>query len=110
MAASYREHQWRGSQPRDVGRPEPAGPHPPLVAAGVPVLQRRSPGCAVAAQRLVSETGIGVLYDDPDDLAAQLGDRAAMDQRRARAWVCRHQFTFDHHTDRLVELFRRIAR
>jgi hypothetical protein len=50
-----------------------------------------------------------VLYQDLDDLAAQLRDEAAMAGRRAAALAVRHQHTFDHHADRLVGLFREAA-
>ncbi|MFL6251810.1 MAG: glycosyl transferase family 2, partial [Actinomycetes bacterium] len=82
---------------------------PPLVAAGVPLLQQASPGCVVAAQELVGRLGVGVLYQDLDDLAVQLADDAAMAGRRAAAATVRHQFTFDHHADRLIALFREVA-
>jgi hypothetical protein len=82
---------------------------PPLVAAGVPLLQQASPGCVVAAQELVGRLGVGVLYQDLDDLAVQLADDAAMAARRAAAAAVRHQFTFDHHADRLIALFREVA-
>jgi hypothetical protein len=79
------------------------------VAAGVPLLQQASPGCVVAAQELVGRLGVGVLYEDLDDLAVQLADDAAMAGRRAAAATVRHQFTFDHHADRLIALFREVA-
>ena len=82
---------------------------PPLVGSGVPVLQRRSPGAAVAAERLVERLGAGVLYTDLDDLRAQLADQSAMARRRAAALAARAELTFDHHADRLVALLRRVA-
>jgi hypothetical protein len=82
---------------------------PPLVGSGVPVLQQRSPGSTVAAERLVERLGVGVLYDDLDDLCAQLADEAAMDRRRAAALAAWPELTFDRHADRLVGLFRRVA-
>ncbi|MDP8971442.1 MAG: glycosyltransferase family 2 protein [Actinomycetota bacterium] len=82
---------------------------PPLMAAGVPLLQQRSPGCVVAAQRLVERLGIGILYDDVDDLAAQLRDDDAQRRRRRAVDAHRDEFTFDHHVDRLVDLFRTVA-
>ncbi|MEN3534710.1 hypothetical protein AAH991_06330 [Microbispora sp. ZYX-F-249] len=83
---------------------------PPLMAAGVPLLQQRSPGCRVAADRLIEETGAGLLYDDLDGLADRLRDAAAL--RRARDAVAAHRssFTFDAHADRLVGLFREVCR
>jgi hypothetical protein len=82
---------------------------PPLLAAGVPLLQQASPGCTVAAQELVGRLGVGVLYHDLDDLAAQLADEQAMAARRTAALAVRHQLTFDHHADRLVGLFHKVA-
>ena len=83
---------------------------PPLLGAGVPLLQPASPGCAVAAQALVGRLGVGVLYRDLDDLVAQLAHQPAMARRRAAARAVRHELTFDQHADRLVDLFRQVVR
>ena len=83
---------------------------PPLVGAGVPLLQQASPGCMVAAQELVLRLGVGLLYQDLDDLALQLADGTAQAGRRAAALAVRDQLTFDHHADRLITLFREVAR
>jgi glycosyltransferase involved in cell wall biosynthesis len=82
---------------------------PPLMAAGVPLLQHRSPGCRVAADRLVAETGIGLLYDDAGDLADRLHDEATLARARAAVATHRNSFTFDAHADDLVTLFRSLA-
>ncbi|GAA4934423.1 glycosyltransferase [Streptomyces coeruleoprunus] len=82
---------------------------PALMAAGVPVLQQRRPGCAVAAERLVDGLGIGVLYDDADDVAERLRDQVAMKGRRAAVADRRHTFAFDAHADALCALLRRCA-
>ena len=63
----------------------------------------------MAAQELVRRLGVGILYQDLDDLAAQLADPTAMASRRAAAQAVRHQLTFDHHADRLLALFREVA-
>ena len=81
---------------------------PPLIGAGVPLLQPRSPGCVVAGQRLVADHGLGLLYDDAEDLATQLHDRDRMGSLRDTAWATRDAFTFDHHVDRLIALFRAV--
>ncbi len=83
---------------------------PPLLAAGVPLLQQHSPGCVVAASRLIARHGFGVRYADIEDLCAQLGDHAAMQHRRTAAWEQRILFAFDTHADRLIALFREISR
>lgn len=82
---------------------------PMLLAAGVPLILPRSPGAVHAAQALAASLGVGVLYDDLDDLAGQLRDREAMAARRARALAVRERFTFDHHADRLLRLLREAA-
>ena len=79
---------------------------PPLVGAGVPLLQVRSPGCTVATQNLIETHGVGVLFDDLEDLRDRLSDAEG---RREAAWGARMEFTFDYHVDRLVALFRRVV-
>jgi hypothetical protein len=78
---------------------------PPLLAAGVPLLQQHSPGCVVAATRLIECHGFGVLYADIEHLCMQLAQRAAMQRRRTAAWQHRLLFAFDTHVDRLLALF-----
>jgi hypothetical protein len=75
----------------------------------VPPIAPAAPGAVSAVQRVLRETGAGVLYEDLDDLAAQLADGPAMAARRARAWAVRDEFTFDHHADRLVALLHEVA-
>jgi hypothetical protein len=50
-----------------------------------------------------------VLYEDLDDLAAQLRDQTAMAARRDAAWRAREQLTFDHHADRLLGILEQAA-
>ncbi|HEX2031370.1 MAG TPA: glycosyltransferase family 2 protein [Actinomycetota bacterium] len=83
---------------------------PALVAAGLPLLQRETPGALVATQDLVRERGIGLLYRDTDDLCATLGDPGALEAARRATWAQREDFTFDAHAPRLVDLFRSVAR
>jgi hypothetical protein len=83
---------------------------PTLVAAGLPLIVPRPPAGAIhAAARLATEIGCGVLYEDLDDLAAQLGDRAGMARKREAAWAARETLTFDHHADRLVRILEDAA-
>lgn len=81
-----------------------------LLAAGVPVIQRASPGSRVATQELVRELGVGILFETPDDLAASLGDRALMADLHARASDHRRRFTFDDHVDELSATFTEVVR
>ena len=82
---------------------------PTLVAAGLPLLVPASPGSVFAARDLAAELGVGLLFEDVDDVAAQLADGPALDALRARAWEVRHELTFDHHADRLVALLREVS-
>ncbi|MFL6052906.1 MAG: glycosyltransferase [Actinoallomurus sp.] len=82
---------------------------PPLMAGGVPLLQPRGDGSRVAAARLIEETGLGVLYDDADDLADRLHDHATLARARAAVRTHRKSFTFDAHADDLIALFRSLT-
>ncbi|GAA3722084.1 glycosyltransferase involved in cell wall biosynthesis [Spinactinospora alkalitolerans] len=79
-----------------------------LLAAGLPLLQVRNPGCTVAMERFVTRHRVGLLYDGPADLAARLHDDGSMSELRASIWPRRHEFTFDHRVDELIALFRRL--
>jgi glycosyltransferase involved in cell wall biosynthesis len=95
----------------DLNAPARLGP---LAAAGLPVVAARSPGCAVAVERLVGPAeaggdGTGVLHASVEELVAALHDRAGMERRREAAWATRASRTFDAHADALVALFRRVV-
>ena len=95
----------------DLNAPARLGP---LAAAGLPVVAARSPGCAVAVERLVGPAsaggdGTGVLHEGVEELAALLRDRAGMERRREAAWATRGRRTFDAHVDDLVGLFQRVV-
>ncbi|MCP2257275.1 Glycosyltransferase involved in cell wall bisynthesis [Streptoalloteichus tenebrarius] len=80
-----------------------------LMAAGLPMLHRRSPGSTVAVARLVERLGIGLLYEDVEDLCAQLHEPSQVRAARDAVSAHRHRFTFDHHADALLALFERLA-
>ena len=77
---------------------------PTYACAGLPMLQSRSPGCTVAAERLLGPAG--VLYDDVDDLVARLHDRPALAAAADASWAGRERFTFDAHADELVRVLQ----
>ena len=80
---------------------------PTLLAAGLPLIVPRSPrGSVHAAERVASESGTAILYDDLDELAAVLADPARMNGLRSAAWSARQDFAFDSHVDRLVDILR----
>jgi hypothetical protein len=87
----------------DLNAPARIGP---LAVAGVPVLQQRHAGHIVAADRLVAESGAGLLYDDIDDLVEQLRTGATLDAARAAMVASRDRFTFDAHVPMLERMLR----
>jgi glycosyltransferase involved in cell wall biosynthesis len=74
------------------------------LASGLPIAAGRHRALA----RLVAEHGVGVVVDDPADLAAALG-RADLAALRARVAERRHHFTVEGHIDALVRLYRETA-
>lgn len=77
---------------------------PTLAAAGLPMLQQRSPGSVVAAERVVGAAG--VLYDDVDDLVDRLLDHAGLAAVAQACWAGRDRFTFDAWADDVVAVLR----
>lgn len=78
-----------------------------LVSAGVPMIQRHSPGSIVASERLARSRELGFTWSQVDDLVAKLHDRPMLTQLRKSVWSQRDLFTFDAHVDELVEFLRR---
>lgn len=76
-------------------------------AAGLPLLQPDHGDSVVATQTLARALDVGVFLRDAESFAAELHDRQGMERRRQTMWRVRHEFTFDRHAERLVELFRR---
>jgi glucokinase len=81
-----------------------------LLAAGLPLLQQTNPGSLVSVERVLHEQGTGLLYRTADDVAAVLAAEVAERRAGAAAVAVREQHTFDAHADRLVSLFRSLAR
>lgn len=79
-----------------------------LAAAGLPMLQLANPGAIVATQTLAQSLGLGICFEDFNDLAAQMNDTARMEGLREQVWQQRHLFTFDHHVPELVAFFRQV--
>ncbi len=79
-----------------------------LAMAGVPLILRDNRGSVVAAQRLLSERDMVVLWSKPDDLAKQLKDKQRMASLRESVWRQRDQFTFDAHVAGLERFLREV--
>ncbi len=78
---------------------------PTYASAGLPMLLQSSPGSVVAAERILGDAA--VVYDDADDLAARLHDRAGLHRAAAACDVLRDDLVFDAHVDRLVAVLER---
>jgi hypothetical protein len=78
-----------------------------LAAAGLPMIQRDNHGATVAIQSVGRELGVGLFFEDYEDLAAQLRDEATMASLRSNVATHAPTFTFDAHADRLLDLFSR---
>jgi glycosyltransferase involved in cell wall biosynthesis len=86
----------------DLNQPARLGP---LALAGLPVLQPDHSGHTVTMDRVVRETGAGLLYRDLDDLVDQLHGPGLAAARAAMARH-RHGFTFDAHVGELDRVLR----
>lgn len=74
------------------------------LASGLPL----AVGPHRALERLVADHGVGVVVDDPGDLADALGD-GRLESLRERVAERRHAFTVEGHIGSLVELYRETA-
>ncbi|MCV2488165.1 glycosyltransferase family 2 protein [Geodermatophilus sp. YIM 151500] len=83
---------------------------PVLLSAGLPALQQANPGALVAVERLLRADGTGLFYRSADEVADVLAAEVAGRRGAAAALAVRERHTFDAHADRLVELFRSLAR
>jgi hypothetical protein len=81
---------------------------PVLMAAGLPVLVPDTRPHAVAVHRITTADRTALGYRSAEDVAATLRDPARLERAREAAWAVRDRYTFDHHADRLVSLFRRL--
>lgn len=76
--------------------------------AGLPWLMRENSGHRVAVQTIANEYGIGVNYRDLDDLANRLKEECDTRDASIKMRRHRHEFTMDHHVDRLVTFMRSV--
>ncbi|MGY1734462.1 glycosyltransferase family 2 protein [Geodermatophilus sp. SYSU D00684] len=83
---------------------------PVYLAAGLPLLQRANPGSLVSVERVLRADGTGLFYRSADDVAAALHAELGTRAGHAAAVAARERHVFDAHADRLVDLFRSIAR
>jgi hypothetical protein len=79
-----------------------------LAIAGVPMLQRNNDGHVVATQSAVKKLGIGLLFNDMQELGNCMRDRESMKRLRQNTWKQRHLFMFDYHVKGLEMFFRQV--
>jgi hypothetical protein len=83
---------------------------PVYLAAGLPLLQQANPGSVVSVERVLRRDGTGLFHRSADDVADVLASELASRRGAAAAVAVREQHTFDAHADRVLELFRSVAR
>ena len=79
-----------------------------LAAACLPMIQRRNDGNISAQQEYVKSRGMGLFYDDIDELVALLKDRKLLEGITRNVMAVRDSLTFDSHVDELTAFFRRV--
>ncbi|MDB5248316.1 MAG: glycosyl transferase [Segetibacter sp.] len=79
-----------------------------LAIAGIPMLQADNEGHIVATQSLVKKLGIGLLFQDIEELGQLMRNRQLMMNLRENVWNKRELFLFDHHAGSLVQFFRNV--
>jgi len=77
-------------------------------AAGLPMIQRNNAMHLVASQMVTKALDIGIFFETYAELAAKLNDRDYLHTIRERAWQARIHFSFDTHTDKLIQFFREV--
>lgn len=76
-----------------------------LAVAGLPMLQKNNDGHLVASQKLLSELGIGILFNSFEELGTRLRDKQTMSLIRKKVWKKRLIFSFDYHMPDLINFF-----
>ncbi|TQM79003.1 glycosyl transferase family 2 [Saccharothrix saharensis] len=77
--------------------------------AGLPWMVRDNSGHRVAVQSLAERHGLGVVFNDIDDLAERLRDTTAMAGLTDRARAARPEFSFDDQLPVLLAFCRRVV-
>jgi hypothetical protein len=83
---------------------------PVYLAAGLPLLQQANPGSLVSVERVLRRDGTGLFYRSANDVADVLAGELATRRGSAAALAVRERHTFDAHADRVLHLFRSLAR
>ena len=72
------------------------------------MIQRRNDGNISAQQEYVKSRGMGLFYDDIDELVTLLKDRKLLEGITRNVMAVCDSLTFDSHVDELTAFFRRV--
>ncbi|MFV9503805.1 MAG: hypothetical protein AB4911_04485 [Oscillochloridaceae bacterium umkhey_bin13] len=78
-------------------------------AAGLPWIIRRNTDATVACERLAHELNVGIGFTNFEELGAQLRNQNELARLSANMRTVRATFSFDHHADELIALFRQVV-
>lgn len=82
-----------------------------LAAAGLPMIQKNNTGNIYAQQTYIEKRGMGLSYENMDDLANKLKDKTMLKKIANNVMAGRVELTFDSQVAGLTEFFRKtIAR
>lgn len=79
-----------------------------LVAAGLPMIQRRNIRNISAQYSRVSHFGMGLFYDKIDELVKQLQNKKLLQRTSDNVMIHRMEFTFDNHVTELIKFFNKV--
>ncbi len=79
-----------------------------MVAAGLPMIQKRNEGHIFAQRSYVEHYGMGLFYDTIDELISLLKNRHILENIHYNIIRHRKKFTFDEHIDELENFFRKV--
>jgi len=79
-----------------------------LAASGIPMIQKNNENHIVAMQSLLRKIDGGIFFNDYEDLAQQLHNAKRMEELRKNMIDNRFSFSFDYHTEDLVNFFRQV--
>lgn len=77
-------------------------------AAGIPMILKNNKEHIVATQQKLEELGIGIFYNQYEDLASKLTDKLEMEKLQNNVLLNREQFYFDKHVPQLISFFERV--
>ena len=81
-----------------------------MVAAGLPMIQKRNDGHIFVQRSYVERYGMGLFYDTIDELVRQLRNKRLLENIHYNIMRHRKEFTFDEHIEDLEFFFRKVIR